>query len=138
MIDKLLRPFVCDQLKALMEKLETQEFDTRSLKNLSVLISDLELTRFERYVVRRVYKRVRRAHDMNRIIEEVVIGQSQYDINMDINAKLRHAIDNGGAANALWNGQVPTSQNPYQNAYPQNLTSPEQARRVITRPKART
>lgn len=145
MIDKLLRPFVCDQLKALMEKLETQEFDTRSLKNLGALINELELTRFERYVVRRVYKRVRRAHDMNRIIEEVVIGQSQYDINMDINAKLRAAMDSSTTTGAMaaqqaaiWNGQVPTSQNPYQNAYPQNLTSPEQARRVIARPKART
>lgn len=115
MIDKLLRPFVCDQLKALMEKLETQEFDTRSLKNLSVLISDLELTRFERYVVRRVYKRVRRAHDMNRIIEEVVIGQSQYDIDRDINAKLRAAIDNGMA------GTTPTA---------------PQGKRVVVRPKA--
>ena len=126
MIDQLLRPFVCDQLKALMEKLETQEFDTRSLKNLSVLISDLELTMFERYVVRRVYKRVRRAHDMNRIIEEVVIGQSQYDINMDINAKLRAAMDNGMSGNALWNGQVPD---------PKIVP---QSKRVIVRPRATT
>jgi hypothetical protein len=115
MIDKLLRPFVCDQLKALMEKLETQEFDARSLKNLGALINELELTMFERYVVRRVYKRVRRAHDMNRIIEEVVIGQSQYDINMDINAKLRAAMDNGMAGTTL--------------------TAP-QSKRVVVRPRA--
>ena len=93
MIDKLLRPLVCDQLKALMEKLESQEFDTRSLKNLGILINELELTLFERYVVRRVYKRVRRMHDMNRIIEEVVIGQGQWNVNMDINAKLREVMD---------------------------------------------
>ena len=117
MIDQLLRPFVCDQLKALMEKLETQELDTRSLKNLGALISELELTRFERYVVRRVYKRVRRMHDMNRIIEEVVIGQSQYDINMDLNTKLRAAIDNGMAGTTL--------------------TAP-QSKRVVVRPRATT
>jgi hypothetical protein len=115
MIDQLLRPFVCDQLKALMEKLETQEFDARSLKNLKSLIDDFELTRFERYVVGRVYKRVRRMHDMNRIIEEVVIGQSQYDINMDLNAKLRAAIDNGMAGTTL--------------------TAP-QGKRVVVRPRA--
>jgi len=113
MIDQLLRPFVCDQLKALMEKLETQEFDTRSLKNLGSLISELELTRFERYVVRRVYKRVRRMHDMNRIIEEVVIGQGQYNIDTDINAKLRAAIDNAA------------------------VTTP-QSKRVVVRPRATT
>ena len=112
MIDKLLRPFVCDQLKALMEKLETQEFDTRSLQSLGVLINDLELTLFERYVVRRVYKRVRRIRDMNRIIEEVVIGQGQYNINMDINAKLRAAMDGVSS--------------------PSTTT---QARRVVARPK---
>ena len=121
MIEKLLRPFVCDQLKALMEKLETQEFDTRSLKNLSVLISDLELTRFESYVVRRVYKRVRRAHDMNRIIEEVVIGQSQYDIDRDINAKLRASMDSS-TTTGVWAAVPPTT-----------VT---QARRVVARPKA--
>jgi hypothetical protein len=76
-----------------MEKLESQEFDTRSLKNLGILINELELTLFERYVVRRVYKRVRRMHDMNRIIEEVVIGQGQWNVNMDINAKLREVMD---------------------------------------------
>lgn len=115
MIDKLLRPFVCDQLKALMEKLETQEFDARSLQNLGRLINELELTLFERYVVRRVYKRVRRLSDMNRIIEEIIIGQGEYNINMDINAKLRAAMDNGMAGTTL--------------------TAP-QSRRVVARPKA--
>ena len=114
MIDKLLRPLVCDQLKALMEKLESQEFDTRSLKNLGILISELELTRFERYVVHRVYKRVRRMHDMNRIIEEVVIGQGQWDVNMDINAKLREVMDASS---------------------PSTIT---QSKRVIVRPRATT
>jgi hypothetical protein len=33
-------------------------------------------------------------HDMNRIMEELIIGQSQYDINMGINEKLQTAIDN--------------------------------------------
>ena len=114
MIDKLLRPFVCDQLKALCEKLETQEFDIRSLKNLGVLINELELTLFERYVVRRVYKRVRRMHDMNRIIEEVVIGQGQWNVNMDINAKLREVMDASS---------------------PSTMT---QSKRVIVRPRATT
>jgi len=115
MIDQLLRPLVCDQLKALMEKLETQEFDTRSLKYLGGLINELELTLFERYVVRRVYKRIRRMHDMNRIIEEIIIGQGEYNINTDINAKLRAAIDNGMAGTTL--------------------TAP-QSKRVVVRPKA--
>jgi hypothetical protein len=115
MIDKLLRPLVCDQLKALMEKLETQEFDTRSLKYLGGLINELELTLFERYVVRRVYKRIRRMHDMNRIIEEVVIGQGEYNINTDINAKLRAAMDAGMTGTTL--------------------TAP-QSKRVVVRPKA--
>ena len=127
MIDKLLRPFVCDQLKALCEKLETQEFDTRSLSRIKNVLSDLELTRFERYVVRRVYKRVRRAYDMNRVMEEIIIGQGEYDINMDINAKLRASMDSGvytGAAqqSAMWNGIAPP-------------TTVTQARRVVARPK---
>ena len=114
MIDKLLRPFVCDQLKALCEKLETQEFDTRSLSRIKNVLSDLELTRFERYVVRRVYKRVRRAYDMNRVMEEIIIGQSEYDINMDINAKLRAVMDASS---------------------PSTVT---QSKRVIVRPRATT
>jgi hypothetical protein len=122
MIDKLLRPFVCDQLKALMEKLETQEIDARSLRKIGDVISELKLTRFERYVVGRVYKRVRRISDMNRIMEEIIIEQGQYDINMDINTKLRHALDSGSlTSGAMWNGQVPQ----------------EQSKRLIVRPKAR-
>lgn len=101
MIDKLLRPLVCDQLKALMEKLETQEIDARSLRKIGDVLSELKLTRFERYVVGRVYKRVRRVSDLNRIMEEIIIEQSQYNINTDINAKLRSAIDNGMAGTTL-------------------------------------
>jgi hypothetical protein len=94
MIDKLLRPFIPDQLKALCEKLESQDFDARSLHRIKNVLNELELTRFERFVVRRVYKRVRRAYDMNRVMEEIIIGQHEYDINMDINEKLQTAIDN--------------------------------------------
>jgi len=118
MIDKLLRPFIPDQLKALCEKLEAQDFDARSLGRIKNVLNDLELTRFERYVVRRVYKRVRRAYDMNRVMEEIIIGQQEYDINMDINAKLRASMDSG-----VWNGQVP---------------QPEQSKRVVVRPRATT
>jgi hypothetical protein len=122
MIDKLLRPFIPDQLKALCEKLESQDFDARSLSRIKNVLSDLELTRFERYIVRRVYKRVRRAHDMNRVMEEIIIGQSEYDINMDINAKLRAAMDSNTTTSAMWNGTVPP-------------TTVTQARRVVARPK---
>ena len=127
MIDKLLRPFIPDQLKALCEKLESQDFDARSLSRIKNVLNDLELTRFERVVVRRVYKRVRRVHDMNRVMEEIIIGQSEYDINMDINAKLRASMDSGvytgrmAQQNAMWNGQVP---------------QPEPSKRVIVRPRA--
>jgi len=123
MIDQLLRPFVCDQLKALMEKLETQEFDARSLRKISDFLHELNLTRFERYVVGRVYKRVRRLSDMNRLMDEVILGQMQGNIETDINAKLRAAMDNGLTGNALWNGQVP----------PTTIT---QAKRVVVRPRA--
>ena len=94
MLDKILRFFVADQIKALVEKLETQEFDTRSLDRIRSVLSDLDLTRFERRVVLRAYKRVRHLHDMNRIMEEIIIGQGEYNINMDINEKLQTAIDN--------------------------------------------
>ena len=124
MIDKLLRPFVCDQLKALIEKLEGQEIDARSLRKIADVLHELNLTRFERYVVGRVYKRVRRLSDMNRIMEELIIGQSQYDINMDINAKLRAALNSPTTdASPMWNGQVP---------------QPEPSKRVIVRPRATT
>jgi hypothetical protein len=123
MIDKLLRPLIPDQLKALCEKLETQEFDTRSLARIGNFLGELRLTRFERYVVSRVYKRVRRLHDLNRIIEEIIIGQGQYNINMDINEKLRNAMDTGFTdGSQLWNGAVPP-------------TTVTQARRVVARPK---
>jgi uncharacterized protein (UPF0335 family) len=137
MIDKLLRHFVCDQLKALMEKLETQEIDARSLRKIGDVISELKLTRFERYVVGRVYKRARRLSDMNRLMEEIIMGQMQDNIDIDINARLRAAMNNSMTNTALGNGQVPAQQNPYQNAYPQNLTPPEQTKRLIVRPKAR-
>ena len=114
MIDKLLRPFVCDQLKALMEKLESQEFDTRSLVKLGSFLQEIRLTRFERYVVHRVYRRVKRMHDMNRIIEEIIIGQTESDINMDINAKLREVMDASS---------------------PSTMT---QSKRVVVRPRATT
>jgi hypothetical protein len=94
MLDKILRFFVADQIKALLEKLETQEFDTRSLDRIRSVLSDLDLTRLERRVVLRAYKRVRHLHDMNRIMEEIIIGQGEYNINMDINEKLQTAIDN--------------------------------------------
>jgi hypothetical protein len=123
MIDQLLRPFVCDQLKALMEKLETQEFDARSLRKIADFLHELNLTRFERYVVGRVYKRVRRLSDMNRLMDEVILGQMQGNIETDINAKLRAAIDNGLTGNALWSGQVP----------PTTIT---QAKRIVVRPRA--
>ena len=117
MIDKLLRPFIPDQLKALCEKLEAQDFDARSLPRVRTVLEDIELTRFERFVVRRVYKRARRMHDMNRVMEELIIGQSQYDINMDINAKLRAAMDNGIAGTTL---------------------TASQGKRVVVRPRATT
>jgi hypothetical protein len=116
MIDKLLRPFIPDQLKALCEKLEAQDFDARSLSRIRNVLDDLDLTRFERYVVRRVYKRVKRIHDMNRVMEEIIIGQTEYDINMDINEKLRRTMD---------------SNTPY-HSLPSTVT---QARRVVVRPK---
>jgi uncharacterized protein (UPF0335 family) len=129
MIDKLLRPFIPDQLKALCEKLESQDFDARSLSRIKNVLSELELTRFERYIVRRVYKRVRRVHDMNRVMEEIIIGQTEYNISMDINEKLRHAMDSGvytgtmaAQQAAMWNGTVPP-------------TTVTQARRVVARPK---
>jgi hypothetical protein len=121
MIDKLLRPFIPDQLKALCEKLEAHDFDARSLGRIKNILSDLELTRFERYVVQRVYKRVRRARDMNRVMEEIIIGQQEYDINMDINAKLRASMDS--AQQAMWNGEAP---------------QPERSKRVIVRPRVTT
>jgi hypothetical protein len=122
MIDKLLRPFIPDQLKALCEKLEAEDFDARSMPRIRNVLEDIELTRFERFVVRRVYKRVRRMHDMNRVMEELIIGQQEYNINTDINEKLRNAVQNGLSGTALWNGVVP---------------QPEQSKRVIVRPKAR-
>jgi uncharacterized protein (UPF0335 family) len=117
MIDKLLRPLVCDQLKALMEKLETQEIDARSLRKIGDVLSELKLSRFERYVIGRVYKRVRRVSDLNRIMEEIIIEQGQYNINTDINAKLRAAIDNGMAGTTI---------------------TASQGKRVVVKPRATT
>jgi len=92
MIDQLLRPFVCDQLKALMEKLETQEFDARSLRKISDFLHELNLTRFERYVVGRVYKRVRRLSDMNRLMDEVILGQMQGNMHFGTDKSRRQPL----------------------------------------------
>ena len=124
MLDKILRFFVADQIKALVEKLETQEFDTRSLDRIRSVLSDLDLTRFERRVVLRAYKRVRHLHDMNRIMEEIIIGQGEYNINMDINEKLRNAVQNGMSGTAIAGGYSPA-------------TAP-QSKRVVVRPRATT
>jgi len=101
MIDKLLRPFVCDQIKALVEKIEANDFDARSLQKLKLVVSELDLTRLERFVVRRAYSRMKRLRDLDRIMEEIIIGQIQDNIDTDINAKLRSAIDNGMAGTTL-------------------------------------
>lgn len=122
MIDKLLQLPLPEQLKALIEKLEGQEIDARSLRKIGEFLGELKLTRYERFVVGRVYKRVRRLSDMNRIMNEIIIGEpeSDYDFNRDINAKLRAAIDSTTAA-AMWNGAVP---------------QPEKSKRVVVRPRA--
>jgi hypothetical protein len=49
-------------------------------------------------------------------MEEIIIEQSQYDINMDINTKLRAAIDNGMAGTTL---------------------TASQSKRVVVRPKVK-
>lgn len=143
MIDKALRVFVPDQIKALVEKIETNDFDARSLQKLKHVISELDLTRLERYVVRRAYSRMKRLRDMDRIMEEIIIGdpvqtpEQQYDMARDINAKLRHAMDSGvytGAAaaqqNGMWNGITP--QEMYRDA-----PVKEEGKRVIVRPKVK-
>ena len=113
MIDKLLQIPLPDQLKALIEKLEGQEIDARSLRKIGEFLTELKLTRYERFVVGRAYKRVRRLSDMNRIMNEIIIGEpeSGYDINRDINAKLRAAINSPTTdASVLWSGAVPAQQ----------------------------
>ena len=110
MIDKLLQIPLPEQLKALIEKLEGQEIDARSLRKIGAFLDELKLTRYERFVVGRVYKRVRRLSDMNRIMNEIIIGEpeSGYDINMDINAKLRASMNSPTTdTSALWTGAVP-------------------------------
>jgi hypothetical protein len=81
------------------------------------VLSELKLSRFERYVIGRVYKRVRRVSDLNRIMEEIIIEQGQYNINTDINAKLRAAIDNGMAGTTI---------------------TASQGKRVVVKPRATT
>lgn len=130
-IDIIIRYPLPDQLKALIEKLETQDLDARSLRHIGNILSDLKLTRYERWVVGRAYKQVRRLSDMNRIMEEVILSQQaeeSYNIAMDTNAKLRHALDSGVYAGAtaaqqaaVWNGRVP---------------QPEQSKRVVVRAKS--
>lgn len=113
MIDKLLQIPLPDQLKALIEKLEGQEIDARSLRKIGEFLTELKLTRYERFVVGRAYKRVRRLSDMNRIMNEIIIGEpeSGYDINRDINAKLRAALNSPTTdTSALWSGAVPAQQ----------------------------
>jgi hypothetical protein len=121
MIDKLLRIPLPEQLKALIEKLEEQQIDARSLRKIGEFLSELKLTRYERFVVGRVYKRARRLSDMDRIMNEIIIGEPEpnYHIGMDLQAKLHGAINSTTAA-AMWNGAVP---------------QPEQTKRVIARPK---
>jgi hypothetical protein len=131
MIDKLLRPLVCDQIKALVEKIEANDFDARSLQKLKLFVSELDLTRLERFVVRRAYSRMKRLRDMDRIMEEIIIGQIQDNIDTDINAKLRAAMGSTVTNTALWNGQVPLD--------PREIYGhPEQSKRVVVRPRATT
>lgn len=138
MIDKALRIFVPDQIKALVEKIETSDFDARSLLRLKHVVSELDLTRLERYVVRRAYLRMKRVNDMNRIMDEIIIGEpvqtpeQQYNMAKDINVKLRHALDSGSlTGNAMWSGAVP------QDMY-RDIAVEQGAKRSIVRPKART
>ena len=98
-IETIIRYPLPDQFKALLEKLETQDIDARSLRNIGNLLADLKLTRYERWVIGRVYKRIRRLNDLNRVMQEVILGEqrtmSDYDIARDVGAKVQAAVAKG-------------------------------------------
>ena len=98
-IETIIRYPLPDQFKALLEKLETQDIDARSLRTLGNLLADLKLTRYERWVIGRVYKRIRRLNDLNRVMQEVILGEqrtmSDYEIARDIGTKVQAAVAKG-------------------------------------------
>ena len=98
-IETIIRYPLPDQFKALLEKLETQDIDARSLRNIGNLLADLKLTRYERWVIGRVYKRIRRLNDLNRVMQEVILGEqrtmSDYEIARDVSAKVQAAVAKG-------------------------------------------
>jgi hypothetical protein len=77
MIEQLLRYPLPDQIKALIEKIESED-DTSSLPFIEQLVPFMRP--YERYVFRRALRKAQRARLLNRAME-IVIDRNEYEHN---------------------------------------------------------
>lgn len=91
MFKRILRYPLPDQIKAFLEKIEaTDPIDTRSHSRLLTTINAVSLTWYERRLVLHAYTKLKRAHDLNIIIMDVLnaTGEAESSLNETLRKKI--------------------------------------------------
>ena len=119
MLTKLLRLPIPDQIKALLEKIDSEgaALDSSSRRKIESLIHEDNLTRYERYLLKRGLVKYERAKTLDRAMCIVLNEKDERDL---IDGRLEKfagitstALGAGmnGTTVAMWNGS-----SPFQNA----------------------
>jgi len=102
--EKLLRHPLPDQLKAVLEKFDG-DFDASHLRRLKDIIDSEGITRYERLMLKRTYRKAKREIMLTEAMELVINAPRERD---------RFVVRPKSAISAMWNGTVPPQQSPYQ------------------------
>ena len=119
MLTKLLRFPVPDQIKALLEKIDSEgaALDSSSRRKIESLIHVDNLTRYERYLLKQGLAKYERAKTLDKAMCIVLNEKDERDLMEQRMDKLAEATSGAlnagmnGTTVAMWNGQ-----SPFQNA----------------------
>ena len=122
MLTKLLRCPVPDQIKALLEKIDSEgaALDSSSRRKIESLIREDNLTRYERYLLKQGLAKYERAKTLDKAMCIVLNEKDERDFideRLDKFAGINYGALNAGMNGttvAMWNGTVP-GQNAAQN-----------------------
>ena len=122
MLTKLLRFPVPDQIKALLEKIDSEgaALDSSSRRKIESLIREDNLTRYERYLLKQGLAKYERAKTLDKAMCIVLNEKDERDLideRLDKFAGITSAAlgaGMNGTTVAMWNGAVP-GQNAAQN-----------------------
>ena len=109
LIEKILRAPLPDQLKALLEKFDT-EFDASHLRKLALLADERSLTWYERRMLTRAHRKA--LHELNRadtldLAMSIVLNREEepnYGIQLQSQSGLQNAMSSTLAG--LYNAQI--------------------------------